>query len=157
MCVDYLDAVFLYILPSFMMTTRLSQGSALSFVWHPPTDYRGFDASIGFCVFPYVIAPSAQEWNDIRPVVIPSSGMPWAGPGGPGVGGWVDRPKRSPARPELAVSYSAGACGYSVDILFLFAAEHFDNAGSRASAPRGRVRERRRNSPKKRAAEQVLR
>src|SRR5271163_1519244 len=46
------------------------EGSALSSVWRPPTNYRSFDAPIGFYVLPYPIAPSAQQWNDIRPVVI---------------------------------------------------------------------------------------
>jgi hypothetical protein len=44
--------------------------SPLSFVKSPPSNYHSFDASAGFCVFPYALAPPAREWNHIGSDVI---------------------------------------------------------------------------------------
>ncbi len=55
---------------------RLDQGrgliidSAPGSGWRPPANHRSFDAPIGFRVLPYPTVPLAQEWEDIRPVVI---------------------------------------------------------------------------------------
>src|SRR6202040_879421 len=50
--------------------SRKPESSALSFFKSPPTNHCSFDASAGFCVFPYAIAPPAREWNHIGPDVI---------------------------------------------------------------------------------------